>query len=407
MFHPERLTGKRRRKYLASINYAPQWPKIPKHLLKVIRAPAHHVKYVTHIMPDILGARVAHHVAVIRNRVVALNHDAKTKAGEVAVAGLTDANFIETRCRCYAICEMYGTHTSRQRVWRKNRYFARAEIKPDLKEDMIKVRLLCRKPAAAWYRGLHVGHGFDEHPGDTHRAPAAPHKELDEKFDAAGLKRRIQARAAEVLAAAVRGVQVTAVDSTQRGGDTYLTVRQGALSSRWTLFLDSYAWYSRIYHRGLAVLGDWFITHAGRWNDGPTTGTKTAQQTAVDLLVREFDKTPEDLGVCQPAAAVSLTWLRRPCPFVAGREIDTVAGVIARPFPGVTYFLPYPNAGSSEWKPGHGSHSYVYKLKTDYALPKPVDLAAARAESELYLATIPQLDGIVFSNAFDHIEIEE
>jgi hypothetical protein len=240
MFHPERLTGKRRRKYLASINYAPQWPKIPKHLLKVIRAPAHHVKYVTHIMPDVLGAKVAHHVAVIRHRIVALSHDAEARAGERAIAELTGESFWKTRCRCYRICEMYGTHTRRSAVTRKNRHLAHAEIKADLKEDMLKVRLLCRKPAAPWYRGLHTGHGFDEHPGDEGRAPAKHPAELIDKFTAAGLLQKIRSRAADVLSAALRNptTEVTVAGShNPRVGDAFLRVRHGARDPAWGVFL--------------------------------------------------------------------------------------------------------------------------------------------------------------------------
>jgi hypothetical protein len=205
----------------------------------------------------------------------------------------------------------------------------------------------------------------------------------------AGLLQKIRRRAADVLSAALRNptTEVTVAGShNPRVGDAFLRVRHGARDPAWGVFLFTYEWYTRVYYNGLAVLGDWFITHAGRRLDGPLVNQKTSQQSAIDLLQQTYGKTPDDLGVCQPAAAVNLTWLRRRCPFSDGHEVDVVAGVIARPFPGYVCFLPHPGTGAADWLPRRGSYAYVYTADMGKKLTPTYDLAAARAEAERYAA---------------------
>jgi hypothetical protein len=384
MFHPERLTGKRRRKYLASINYAPPAAKIPKHLLKVIRAPVEHVKYIRMVMPKILGARTAHHVAVIRQRVVMLNHNKETQDGEKALAELSGTK--DWRCSCYAACEMYATHTKlKQERDKRNRKLAQATAKADMPEDMIALRLKCRTPRTT-HRTVYLdkNRGFDQQDGNTTFAPYVGPKYLHDKWHAAGLPEKIKQRAAEVLAAALggnRSVDVNAYSADNPAGVCQLNVRVASFGAAWAVHLDPYGWFSRIYYRGLSVLGDWFVTNATRWD-------KAEQQDGVELIRREYNKTSMDLGVCQPATAVSLTWLRRPCGFSGGRSVDVVAGVIARPFPGASWFLPLPKWGSDAWSPRANSYHTVYKFENPgKTLAKPYTTAKARELAREYAAT--------------------
>lgn len=228
MFHPERLTGNRRRKYEASVSYAPQAEKIPKHLLEKIRAPAHHVKYVLRLMPDAMGTRTAHYVAVIRQRVVALNHDAEAMSGEKAMAELSGKKWQDARCQCYRVCEMYATHTSTDRVMRGKKRLAHASAKADLREDMIKLRLTCRRPRKE-YRGLFVnssgGRGdFERFNGDVHLRAAKRIAYVDARLNAGDFQRKISVRAAEILRAAVGGgiVQVQIPSSDSGAGTTQI-----------------------------------------------------------------------------------------------------------------------------------------------------------------------------------------
>lgn len=384
MFHPERLTGKRRRKYLASIYYAPPAAKIPKHLLKVIRAPVEHVKYVRMIMPKILGARTAHHVAVIRQRVVMLNHSKEIQDGEKALAELSGTK--DWRCSCYAACEMYATHTKlKQERDKRNRKLAQATAKADMPEDMIALRLMCRTPKTA-HRTVYLDkdRGFDQQDGATTRAPYVGPRRLHDKWHTAGLPEKIKQRAAEVLAAALgggRGVDVNAYSVDAAAGACQLNVRNSSFDAAWNVFLDPYAWFSRIYFRGLSVLGDWFVTNATRWD-------RAEQQEGVSLVTCEYKKTPMDLGVCQPATAVNLTWLRRPCGFSGGRAVDVVAGVIARPFPGASWFLPLPKWSADSWSPRANSYHTVYRFEhPGKALAKPYTIASVRELAREYAAT--------------------
>lgn len=385
MFHAERLTGKRRRKYLASITYAPQFEKIPKHLLKVIRAPAEHVKYIKMIMPKVLGARTAHHVAVIRHRIVMLNHDTEIQAGEKAMAELAGTK--DWRCTCYDVCDMYATHTKLRRVRndKQKRALAHATAKHDLPEDMIELRLRCRRPRTQHRTAyLDKERGFDTGNGDTTYAPYVPPKQFGEKLIAARVPHKIKTRAAEVLAAALGdGVRVNVnwTSTDVAAGECQLNVRSGVFAASWGVYLDPCAWFSRIYHHGLHVLGDWFVTNATRWHG------KVDQQEGVDLVVREYNKTPSALGVCQPATAVNLTWLRRPCTFSGGRVADVVAGVIARPFPGAAWFLPLPKWGADAWSPRVSSHYATYKFDLNTQLAKPYTTEKAREAARQYAAT--------------------
>lgn len=391
MFHPERLTGKRRRKYFQSITYAPAVESIPKHLRKVIKAPPHHVKYVLYKMPNQLGVRSAHYVAVIRNRIALLNHPKENQAGERAVAELSGTK--NWRCDCYGIGEMYGTLTKMNGVYnpRQRRKLAHASNKADLPAEMIELRQKCRRPRCASYRTTYVDPGkgqkgyFETANGDTALAPHVPPAYLNQKFLAAGLPAKIGRRAAAVLQAALR-VRSTPADRDTTGDITvslhrppldetcHLAVKFAARGLQWLVEIDTYTWYARLYTEGLAVLGDWFLT------DATVTPGRERQQPTVVQACRVTEEVPRS---CQYAEAVNLTLLgRERAANENSHNPPQAVGVIVRPFPGGDFFYPVPNLGVDDISSNRQSAAYT--LSANRALTKPYTMAEARKAAADY-----------------------
>jgi len=104
---------------------------------------------------------------------------------------------------------------------------------------------------------------------------------------------------------------------------------------------------------------------------------------------------------------VSLTWLRRPSPYPEGRAVDTVAGVIARPFPGAAWFLPLPKWGSDGMMPRTQHHYETYKFNLNKSLTKTPSVAELREEAAEYAAKLsmyaPQKQRETHENPVDEI----
>lgn len=110
-FHPDRLTGKRRRRWEASVNWAPPMPQ--EEIPKVLRDRLRHPERVRGFAKvdtgkdgaDPLSRAGRHYVVLIRNRVVAVDHP------HAATLTLAEAMSGETlgRCRCFDVVEKWAT----------------------------------------------------------------------------------------------------------------------------------------------------------------------------------------------------------------------------------------------------------------------------------------------------------
>lgn len=371
MFHPERLTGKRARKYAKSISYAPP-AQVPKVLMKKIRAPAEHVKYVLHLMPHILDkVRAKHYVVVIRNKVVMVNHE--DQVGERCLAELSGVK--KWRCKCYTAMEMYGTHTRVRQVVHKGRPLGWAETKADLPEDMIALRLMCKKPVTEHRTTYYPGNDkrFKRENGDTVRAPYAAPNNLQDKFNRAGLSHKITERAATLLGSAVSREKPHSLTAILSGT---IALKLSPYQGIWRVSFDPYTWYCRVYSKGLAVLDDWFVLGATRDPE------KEDQQDATVVLPK--NERPVSF---QYATAVSLKRLVTPPMPGLTLPAPVAVGVLVRPAPGLSWFVPAPRHKSDEWLPSQFGYSYRYNVVVDHNLAKyypvrPLHAAAQNRTNE-------------------------
>lgn len=197
-FDPTRLTGKRRRKWLRSMNWAPTASDVPKTLLKYVRYP-NRLK---------LWARVKtkddtyHYVAVVRSRVVLFHHG--TAAEEALLHELANRPL---RCVCHAVREMVATlHLVRHHDKHDHRLsrpdplpnyptrrtmLGRAHRREDLPVGWVTVLDGRRKPIEAWRKmdppDRARRRGSDRWSTETvpdaqHHRPATPPKTILERW---------------------------------------------------------------------------------------------------------------------------------------------------------------------------------------------------------------------------------
>lgn len=145
MFHPERLTGARRRAWLRMEEYAPVLPtdKLPKVIQKQIKHPE---RLKACVRVDREG-QVAHYVLVVGQSLVFLNHaDLEVDRSLADLSGVS-----ETGCRCLEIHGRWATWT--QRTKKDCPYELRRYWTDDLNgmpEPLVAVRERCRHPARSY-----------------------------------------------------------------------------------------------------------------------------------------------------------------------------------------------------------------------------------------------------------------
>jgi hypothetical protein len=106
-FHPERLTGNRRRKYLHSLAWAPAVKKIPATVRARLNCPDDHIKGYARVgADDVDGVVIYHSIVVVRNRIVCLDHPKEARAAADTYAALfqhTEDNGDVKVCRCRVV----------------------------------------------------------------------------------------------------------------------------------------------------------------------------------------------------------------------------------------------------------------------------------------------------------------
>lgn len=167
-FHPERLTGRRRRRWEASLNWAPAMPvaDIPKVLVARLKKP-HEVRAFARVNVgespvDPLSKTGRHYVVIIRNRVVVVDHP--HAAAFEAIRAIADAEDWSQRCPCYLAREKWVTAACVDAPWDKRgqRRLAWAEREGDMPPAFVPL-VFKRRPPVVRHR-----YGFDR--GET-RAP--------------------------------------------------------------------------------------------------------------------------------------------------------------------------------------------------------------------------------------------
>lgn len=337
-FRPDRLTGRRARRYLASlapsqvdplvaevfrpedlVSNLKRW-KVPKTVARLIRQPQH-LEIAVRVKAEFDSY---HWVAVIRGRVVLLNHPVDRTRAIRFLAG-PDAR----RCNCYDIRDKYVTLT------RPIDGRVRASHPDHLPEALTKHRFDRRPPVGTCRTGWEVrGHGYRSvervTPECRHPTPGLyPWKFSDRWAPAAALHTALARTAAARIAAAVRAV--AGVDLTVR-----IARREPYESAAWSLHtadapetspvlevaLDLITWYVRVASVG-AVLAD-----------GPPGGCP--------YLVLATSRPPD--GVADAPILAEAAPLAGLGTYAAGARGPAATGILDRPA-GRWRFIPLPPAG--------------------------------------------------------------
>lgn len=155
-FHPDRLTGKRRRRWEASVNWAPPMPQeeIPKVLRDRLRHPEQvrgFAKVDTgKVGSDPLSRAGRHYVVLIRNRVVAVDHP---HAATLALAEVMSGEALG-RCRCLDVVEKWATARDvalNKRCRKDGRHMVYAVRKDEMPPQFVAL-FPRRRPPAGHYR---------------------------------------------------------------------------------------------------------------------------------------------------------------------------------------------------------------------------------------------------------------
>lgn len=276
-FHPERLTGRRKRQWDRSVSWASRLDTadrkvVPATVMAKLKRPQYLQGLFKVRSHDPQSAKGYHWVAVVRGRVVLLDHvdEATEKSLRAWFLGA------ERGCRCHDVRDMWGTFTwvDHRSKWQKSdnpqvtgpngKAWMRAHKPGDLHEDMVTLRSRCRRPAGQ-YRGRISG-AYDDvlmtTPEAEHPEPAAYPKDHGKRWAAFGLTKRLVGLAARTAADELRrrkgyttkGVwrllfahaKELKVTRTRRSAADPVEVR---------VAFHSYTWYSRLWARGVRLLG--------------------------------------------------------------------------------------------------------------------------------------------------------
>lgn len=258
MFHPDRLTGARRRAWEKSCSYAPgyDWDSVPKTVREKIKDPFR-LKAL---------ARVNNHwIAVIGHQVALIHHPHEDSEQAIhAIAGTKASE--RWACKCNTIRSYYATWTHRRNPEPKDKRpdappVEWADAVADLPEAFVAVREMCRPPTDREYRyhteksmyGRRRGtrRRFDWKSGVAKKPPKYSPVPLT-RWEQTGLKEKIRDLARQEISerlSKAKGFPIAVKNSADyRLSDKFGCVRPEREGAAWELKcnFDPYTWYCRV-----------------------------------------------------------------------------------------------------------------------------------------------------------------